>query len=114
VVVHHGLEDRRTPGNTLAVQPDKPYQGLSAFGTGFLSRFEGSQMPCPLLETISLIDTPGVLSGEKQRTGEWRGAGATGTPDSRSPKLQTPPFDNPGALNPTHKRSAPSLPNLTH
>jgi hypothetical protein len=34
VVVHHGLEERRTPGNTLAVQPDKPYQGLSGFGTG--------------------------------------------------------------------------------
>jgi hypothetical protein len=34
VVVQHGLEERRTPGNTLAVQPDKPYQGLSQFGTG--------------------------------------------------------------------------------
>ena len=34
VVVHHGLEERRTPGNTLAVQPDKPYQGLAHFGTG--------------------------------------------------------------------------------
>ncbi len=34
VVVMHGLEERRIPGNTLAVQPDKPYQGLSAFGTG--------------------------------------------------------------------------------
>ncbi len=26
VVVMHGLEERRTPGNTLIVQPDKPYQ----------------------------------------------------------------------------------------
>ena len=34
VVVYHGLEERRTPGNTMAVQPDKPYQGLSMFGTG--------------------------------------------------------------------------------
>lgn len=67
VVVYHGLEDRRVPGNTLAVQPDKPYQGLSIFGTGFLSRFEGSQCPAKLLEEISLVDTPGVLSGEKQR-----------------------------------------------
>lgn len=33
-MVQHGLEERRTPGNTLAVQPDKPYQGLSMFGTG--------------------------------------------------------------------------------
>jgi hypothetical protein len=36
VVVQHGLEERCTPGNTLAVQPDKPYQGLSQFGTGAL------------------------------------------------------------------------------
>lgn len=28
VVVMHGLEERRTPGNTLIVQPDKPYQVL--------------------------------------------------------------------------------------
>ena len=26
VVVMHGMEERRTPGNTLIVQPDKPYQ----------------------------------------------------------------------------------------
>ena len=26
VVVEHALEERRTPGNTLVVQPSKPYQ----------------------------------------------------------------------------------------
>ena len=50
MVVNHGMEDRRVPGNTLAVQPDLPYRGLSLFGTGFLSRFEGSQCPAKLLE----------------------------------------------------------------
>ena len=34
VVVHHGVDDRRTPGNTLAVQRDKPFSGLVKFGTG--------------------------------------------------------------------------------
>eukprot|EP01025_Chloroclados_australasicus_P062326 TRINITY_DN8187_c0_g1_i3.p1 TRINITY_DN8187_c0_g1~~TRINITY_DN8187_c0_g1_i3.p1 ORF type:complete len:605 (-),score=71.17 TRINITY_DN8187_c0_g1_i3:298-1968(-) len=67
IVVMNGHEDRRTPGNTLAVQPDKPYKGLSIFGSGFLGRFEGSEMPNRLLQDITLIDTPGVLSGEKQR-----------------------------------------------
>ena len=67
VVVHHGHEARRTPGNTLAVQPDKPYQGLTVFGSAFLGRLEGSQCPHELLENITLVDTPGVLSGEKQR-----------------------------------------------
>ena len=135
VVVHHGLEERRTPGNTLAVQPDKPYQGLSGFGTGacffcvfvsclslrlsvvwrlfvlhvfcsvcvsvccvcacavsltrrrssppaaptgFLTRFEGSQCAAPLLEDVSIVDTPGVLSGEKQRIGARRARDGSG------------------------------------
>ena len=43
---------------------------------GFLSRFEGSQCPAPLLENISIVDTPGVLSGEKQRIGARRRARA--------------------------------------
>lgn len=34
---------------------------------GFLARFEGSQCAAPLLDRITLVDTPGVLSGEKQR-----------------------------------------------
>jgi EH domain-containing protein 1 len=67
VVVFGGIEDRRIPGQTLAVQPDKPYQGVSHFGTGFLARFEGAQTSnAPLLEEITLVDTPGVLSGQKQ------------------------------------------------
>ncbi|EIE18740.1 hypothetical protein COCSUDRAFT_38543 [Coccomyxa subellipsoidea C-169] len=67
VVVMHGLEERRTPGNTLIVQPDKPYQGLSQYGNGFLAKFEAAACPNQLLEEVTLVDTPGVLSGEKQR-----------------------------------------------
>jgi len=66
-VVVMGGEERVTPGQTVAVQPDKPYQGLQHFGTGFLGRFQASSCPCKLLEEISIIDTPGILSGEKQR-----------------------------------------------
>ncbi|QHO18909.1 EH domain-containing protein [Arachis hypogaea] len=45
-----------------------PFSGLSSFGSAFLSKFECSQMPHPLLEEITFVDSPGVLSGEKQRT----------------------------------------------
>lgn len=67
VVVRGGLEERRTPGHTLAVQPDLPYQALNHFGAAFLSRLEGATCPAPLLDAVTLVDTPGVLSGEKQR-----------------------------------------------
>ena len=67
VVLTHGLDDRTTPGNTMAVNSALPYTGLQSFGTGFLSKFEGSQCDADLLNSVSIIDTPGVLSGEKQR-----------------------------------------------
>uniref|UniRef100_A0A0D3G1G1 Dynamin-type G domain-containing protein n=1 Tax=Oryza barthii TaxID=65489 RepID=A0A0D3G1G1_9ORYZ len=68
VVITSGPDERCIPGNTIAVQADMPYSGLSSFGTAFLSKFECSQMPHPLLDHITFVDTPGVLSGEKQRT----------------------------------------------
>ena len=42
-------------------------QGLAQYGNGFLAKFEAASCPNRLLEEISLVDTPGVLSGEKQR-----------------------------------------------
>ncbi|KAK8664909.1 hypothetical protein V6N13_084678 [Hibiscus sabdariffa] len=68
VVVMSGPDERSIPGNTIAVQADLPYGGLTTFGGAFLSKFECSQMPHPLLDQITFVDTPGVLSGEKQRT----------------------------------------------
>mmetsp|Transcript_2243 Transcript_2243/g.6668 ORF Transcript_2243/g.6668 Transcript_2243/m.6668 type:complete len:552 (+) Transcript_2243:276-1931(+) len=67
VVVESGLDERRTPGNTLVINPQKPYQGLSMFGNGFMSKFEAASCRSELLDNITLVDTPGVLSGEKQR-----------------------------------------------
>jgi len=67
--VMHGAQERRTPGNALAVSADKPFRGLSQFGTGFLSKLECSQCPSPILENLTFVDTPGVLSGKKQSIG---------------------------------------------
>ncbi|KAK0599184.1 hypothetical protein LWI29_003046 [Acer saccharum] len=63
-----GPDERSIPGNTVAVQADMPFSGLTTYGTTFLSKFECSQMPHSLLEHITFVDTPGVLSGEKQWT----------------------------------------------
>lgn len=67
-VLINGPEERTIPGNALSVHPDLPFRGLERFGVSFLSRFEGSQMPSSVLKSITLVDTPGILSGEKQRT----------------------------------------------
>ncbi|XP_057529541.1 EH domain-containing protein 1-like isoform X2 [Amaranthus tricolor] len=67
IVIMSGSDERRIPGNTITVQEDMPYKGLTIFGSAFLSKLECSQMPHPILEHMTLIDTPGVLSGEKQR-----------------------------------------------
>ena len=69
VAVMHGEDERVIPGNALAVQNDMPYRALQKYGMGFLNKFEGAFCPSPILKKISFIDTPGVLSGEKQRVG---------------------------------------------
>ncbi|EPS69769.1 hypothetical protein M569_04997, partial [Genlisea aurea] len=68
IVVMSGPDERSIPGNTIAVRKDLPFTGLTTFGGSFLSKFECSQMPHYLLDQITFVDTPGVLSGEKQRT----------------------------------------------
>lgn len=60
----HG--ERLVPGNAAAIDVDRPFASLSRFGTSFLSKFQVSEVQSPLLDTISFVDTPGVLSGAKQ------------------------------------------------
>merc|ERR1712226_1301213 len=55
------------PGNALVVDRSKPFRGLTSFGNNFLSRLQCSQMDNGVLNSLSIIDTPGILSGEKQR-----------------------------------------------
>jgi len=60
--------ERVTPGAALASQMDKPFRGLGPFGNNFLSRFEGIEINSPVLNNVTLIDTPGILSGDKQNS----------------------------------------------
>ena len=53
------------------MMPELPFGGLSRYGQAFLGRFSASFFPEPnvpsLTQLVTFVDTPGVLSGEKQR-----------------------------------------------
>ena len=66
--VLHGNQDKVIPGAALCSQTHRPFTGLSPFGNNFLSRMEGSELDAPILRNVTLIDTPGILSGQKQRS----------------------------------------------
>ncbi|KAF4524133.1 hypothetical protein B566_EDAN012136 [Ephemera danica] len=68
IAVMHGEVSGTVPGNALVVDPKKQFRPLSKFGNAFLNRFQCSQLDSPVLKGLSIVDTPGILSGEKQRT----------------------------------------------
>eukprot|EP00931_Biecheleriopsis_adriatica_P115928 TRINITY_DN91663_c0_g1_i1.p1 TRINITY_DN91663_c0_g1~~TRINITY_DN91663_c0_g1_i1.p1 ORF type:complete len:527 (-),score=139.39 TRINITY_DN91663_c0_g1_i1:189-1769(-) len=72
MAIMSGSSRQLLPGFALCSDPSKPFGQLQRFGSNFLERFEGAYMPeeeVPALGSLSFIDSPGVLSGDKQRVG---------------------------------------------
>jgi len=67
IAIMHGKNEGVVPGNALVVDDTKQFKPLSKFGNAFLNRFQCSQMDNPVLESLSIVDTPGILSGQKQK-----------------------------------------------
>ncbi|XP_022657427.1 uncharacterized protein LOC111248775 [Varroa destructor] len=67
IVVEYGEDEGIVPGNALVVDKTKQYSSLAKFGGQFLNRFQCSTVHSEILERFTLVDTPGILSGEKER-----------------------------------------------
>lgn len=67
IAVMYDEKEGVIPGNALVVDPKKQFRPLSKYGNAFLNRFQCSTVGSPVLQAISIVDTPGILSGEKQR-----------------------------------------------
>lgn len=67
IAVMHSEQEGIIPGNALVVDPKRQFRPLAKFGNAFLNRLQCSNVASSILKQITIVDTPGILSGEKQR-----------------------------------------------
>ncbi|XP_071951388.1 sarcalumenin-like [Antedon mediterranea] len=66
-IVMHGKLPKKVDGTALVTDYQKPYSSLATFGTGFLQRLIGLEMPNEILKKVTFVDTPGIIENRRQQ-----------------------------------------------
>jgi len=67
ILMKDGEKEGIIPGNALITDHIKQFKPLTKFGNNFLNKFQCSLVNSPVLDAVSLVDTPGILAGDKNR-----------------------------------------------
>jgi hypothetical protein len=65
-ILSYGPEDAERDGHALVSDPSLPYDGLGQFGPVLVSHARQRLRPHPLLQTVTLIDSPGMIDAAGQ------------------------------------------------
>ncbi|XP_070712322.1 EH domain-containing protein 1-like [Pempheris klunzingeri] len=65
-VIMYGESERIIPGNALVSDKSKQFCSLDSFGNNFLNRFCCSETNNDFLKNLTIVDSPGILAGDKQ------------------------------------------------
>lgn len=58
--------ERTIPGNALVDDPKHQFRSLASFGNAFLNHFQCSKVSSAILQNLTIVDTPGILTGENR------------------------------------------------
>lgn len=73
VITHEGEEiGQKVPGSTLVNDERYPYAGLKSYGEGLISHLCLKNVPASLLESVAIIDTPGMIDSTAERDRGYR------------------------------------------
>lgn len=68
-IITHGDSDDEFDGQSLVSHPRLPYRGLERFGPGLVARLRMKVRPHSVLQSITLIDSPGMIDAPDANVG---------------------------------------------
>lgn len=68
-IITHGTTATERDGPAVVSNPDLPYEGLRHFGDQLVSHVRLKLRPAELLQTVTLIDSPGMIDEAKAENG---------------------------------------------